>query len=110
MSQIALIAEFSLNCAESDADGFPLFAEVNGQLSPVVRIADNRFQVSDDPIRIEIALNGVDDSVNGITMNNFSNRLAGPRIHHPVAVNALFVCSTRKASVLCERPNDRAAM
>lgn len=46
MSQIALIAEFSLNCADSDADGFPLFAEIEGRLTPVVRIKDDRFQVS----------------------------------------------------------------
>lgn len=46
VSQIGFIAEFSLDCAEGDASGFPLFAEINGRLTPVVRIKDNRFQVS----------------------------------------------------------------
>ncbi|KAJ6637282.1 Translocon-associated protein subunit delta, partial [Pseudolycoriella hygida] len=51
VSQIALIAEFSLKCSDSDADGLPLFAEINGRLTPVARIKDNKFQVSwtEDP-------------------------------------------------------------
>lgn len=42
VSQIAFIAEFSLKCAASTK---PLFAEVNGRLSPVVRVSDTEFQV-----------------------------------------------------------------
>lgn len=42
VSQIAFIAEFSMKCAVTTK---PLFAEVDGRLSPVVRISDTEFQV-----------------------------------------------------------------
>lgn len=42
VSQIAYIAEFELNGLESSS----LFAEFDGQLSPVARTGENTFQVS----------------------------------------------------------------
>jgi len=52
VSQIGFIAEFSLSCSDSDADGLPLFAEINGKLTPVVRTKDDNLQVSwtEDPL------------------------------------------------------------
>jgi translocon-associated protein subunit delta len=44
VSQIAYVAEFSLKCA--GAENIPLFAEVEGKLSPAVRTGDNKYQVS----------------------------------------------------------------
>lgn len=46
VSQIAFISEFSLKCSNSEATKLPLFAEVDGRLSPVVRLSADRFQVS----------------------------------------------------------------
>lgn len=44
VSQIAYIAEFKLNCPGLETA--PLFAEFDGQLSPVSRVGENQFQVS----------------------------------------------------------------
>lgn len=45
VSQIAYIAEFELICDGPDQSA-PIFAEFDGQLSPVSRTAANQFQVS----------------------------------------------------------------
>lgn len=46
VSHIAFISEFSLKCSNPEALNLPLFAEVNGRLSPVVRLSADKFQVS----------------------------------------------------------------
>lgn len=46
VSQIAFIAEFTLKCANKASETTPLFAEVDGRLSPVSRIGTDKFQVS----------------------------------------------------------------
>lgn len=44
VSQIAYIVEFTLNC--DGLESAPVFAEFDGQLSPVARTGANQFQVS----------------------------------------------------------------
>ncbi|XP_037047220.1 translocon-associated protein subunit delta [Bradysia coprophila] len=112
VSQIALIAEFSLNCAESDADGFPLFAEVNGQLSPVVRISDNRFQVSwtEDPssgrgervVRLfdEEGFGAVRKAQRSGSNVNSLKELASVSVYHSGAYNGPWINSEILAAVL----------
>ncbi|XP_053694899.1 translocon-associated protein subunit delta [Sabethes cyaneus] len=46
VSQIAFVSEFTLKCSNAGAEKLPLFAEVAGKLSPVVRIGDSKYQVS----------------------------------------------------------------
>lgn len=46
VSQIALIGEFTVNCADAGADGLPLFAEIDGRLTPLARVDTNVYQVS----------------------------------------------------------------
>lgn len=46
VSQIAFIAEFTLKCSNKASETGPLFAEVDGRLSPVSRIGTDRFQVN----------------------------------------------------------------
>lgn len=46
VSQIGLIGEFTLDCEDSSATGLPLFAEIEGRLTPVARIGSNKYQVS----------------------------------------------------------------
>lgn len=46
VSQIAFIAEFTLKCTNKASETTPLFAEVDGRLSPVSRIGTDKFQVS----------------------------------------------------------------
>lgn len=45
VSQIAFISEFTLKCSNPDGSSLALFAEVEGRLSPVVRLSADRFQV-----------------------------------------------------------------
>lgn len=45
LSQIAFLSEFSISNCKNDINHFPLFAEVDGRLSPVVRIGD-KYQVN----------------------------------------------------------------
>lgn len=44
--EIALIGEFTLDCADSSATGLGLFAEYEGRITPVARIGSNQYQVS----------------------------------------------------------------
>ncbi|XP_053668966.1 translocon-associated protein subunit delta [Anopheles marshallii] len=46
VSQIGFVTEFTLKCSNAGAEKLPLFAEVLGKLAPVVRIGDNKYQVS----------------------------------------------------------------
>lgn len=46
VSQIAFISEFTLKCSNGASETVPLFAEVDGRLSPVARIGTDKFQVS----------------------------------------------------------------
>ncbi|XP_058453277.1 translocon-associated protein subunit delta [Malaya genurostris] len=46
VSQIAFVTEFTLKCSSSGSEKLPLFAEVGGKLAPVVRVGDNKYQVS----------------------------------------------------------------
>lgn len=46
VSQIAFVTEFTLKCANAGAEKLQLFAEVGGKLAPVVRVGDNKYQVS----------------------------------------------------------------
>lgn len=46
VSQIAFITEFTLKCTNKASETVPLFAEVDGKLSPVSRIGIDKFQVS----------------------------------------------------------------
>lgn len=46
VSHIALIGEFTVSCADPNADGLPLFAEIEGRLTPIARIDTNKYQVS----------------------------------------------------------------
>lgn len=46
VSQIAFISEFTLQCKNKASETEPLFAEVDGKLSPVARIGADKFQVS----------------------------------------------------------------
>lgn len=43
--EIALIGEFTLDCADSSATGLGLFAEHEGRITPVARIGSNKYQV-----------------------------------------------------------------
>lgn len=45
VSQVAFISEFTLKCGNG-AQNVPLFAEVDGRISPVARTGDNRYQIS----------------------------------------------------------------
>lgn len=47
VSQIALIGEFTLDCADSSATGLALFAEFEGRITPVARLDSNKYQVSE---------------------------------------------------------------
>lgn len=44
-SQVAFISEFTLKCANG-AENVPLFAEVEGRLTPVARTGPSRYQVN----------------------------------------------------------------
>jgi hypothetical protein len=44
-AQVGYITVFTLNC-KSQINSIPLFAEVNGQISPVFRVKDEQFQFS----------------------------------------------------------------
>lgn len=46
VSQIAFITEFTLKCSNKASETSPLFADVDGKLSPVARIGTDKFQVS----------------------------------------------------------------
>lgn len=46
VSQIAFITEFTLKCSNQASETTPLFADVDGKLSPVSRIGTDKFQVS----------------------------------------------------------------
>lgn len=46
VTQIALVGEFTVSCADSSADGLPLFAEIEGRLTPLARVEQNVYQVS----------------------------------------------------------------
>lgn len=46
VSQIAFISKFKLKCGNRASETSPLFAEVDGKLSPVVRVGIDEFQVS----------------------------------------------------------------
>lgn len=46
VSHIALIGEFTVSCADPNADGLLLFAEIDGHLTPIARIDSNKYQVS----------------------------------------------------------------
>lgn len=46
VSHIALIGEFTVTCADANANGLPLFAEIDGRLTPVARVGSNKYQVS----------------------------------------------------------------
>lgn len=45
VSQIAFITEFELKCSNAGGENLPLFAEVNGRLSPVARTGSGKYQV-----------------------------------------------------------------
>lgn len=51
VSQIAFITEFTLKCSNGASETIPLFAEVEGKLSPVSRIGTDKFQVSQISIK-----------------------------------------------------------
>lgn len=44
-NQVGYITVFTLNC-KNEVNTIPLFAEVNGQISPVLRLRDNEYQFS----------------------------------------------------------------
>lgn len=46
VSQIAFISKFQLKCSNKASETTPLFAEVDGKLSPVARVGNDEFQVS----------------------------------------------------------------
>lgn len=46
VSHIALIGEFTVSCSDPNVDGLPLFAEIDGRLTPVARVDTNKYQVS----------------------------------------------------------------
>lgn len=46
VSQIAFISKFKLKCSNKASETTPLFAEVDGKLSPVARVGTDEFQVS----------------------------------------------------------------
>lgn len=46
VSQIGFVTEFTLKCSNAGAEKLPLFAEVVGKLAPVVRLGENKYQVS----------------------------------------------------------------
>lgn len=46
VSQIAFITEFTLQCGNKASESSPLFADINGKLTPVSRIGTDKFQVS----------------------------------------------------------------
>lgn len=46
VSQIGFITEFSLKCSNAGGENIPLFAEIEGKLTPVVRVGQNKFQVN----------------------------------------------------------------
>ena len=46
VSQIAFISKFQLKCSNKASETTPLFAEVDGKLSPVARVGTDEFQVS----------------------------------------------------------------
>lgn len=46
VSQIAFISKFQLKCSNKASETTPLFAEVDGKLSPVARLGTDEFQVS----------------------------------------------------------------
>uniref|UniRef100_A0A2M4C279 Translocon-associated protein subunit delta n=1 Tax=Anopheles marajoara TaxID=58244 RepID=A0A2M4C279_9DIPT len=46
VSQIGFVTEFTLKCSNAGGEKLPLFAEVLGKLAPVVRIGENKYQVS----------------------------------------------------------------
>lgn len=45
VSQIAFISEFTLKCSNKASETTPLFAEVDGKLTPVARVGADKFQV-----------------------------------------------------------------
>lgn len=45
VSQIAFISEFTLKCSNKASETTPLFAEVEGKLTPVARVGADKFQV-----------------------------------------------------------------
>lgn len=47
VSHIALIGEFTLDCADSSATGLALFSEFEGRIAPVARLDSNKYQVSE---------------------------------------------------------------
>lgn len=46
VNQIAFISKFQLKCSNKASETTPLFAEVDGKLSPVARVGTDEFQVS----------------------------------------------------------------
>lgn len=48
VSQIAFISEFTLTCSNKASETTPLFAEVDGKLTPVVRVGTDKFQVRNE--------------------------------------------------------------
>ena len=45
VSQIGLVGEFSLKCADPSSESISLFAEVNGRLTPVAKVPGGKYQV-----------------------------------------------------------------
>lgn len=54
VSHIALIGEFTVSCADPNADGLPLFAEIDGRLTPIARIDTNKYQVSATSVTFKV--------------------------------------------------------
>lgn len=109
VSQIAFITEFTLKCDNKASESSPLFAEIDGKLSPVSRIGTDKFQVS-----IKWLINSTESFVRPrLNSNYFSHllRWAGPKKpRKPSVATISFVCSTKKVSLLFARLNVRAPM